>query len=844
MRTDWVQNNFLSGTLDERAAGRVETDSYNNGALVLENVEPVHLGGVRVRRGLRYVHKLPNKLTRITSGVTVTAPNGGTTANANDDDESSVVTTTNNVGTTTPYIVLHYDLGSSKPIIFVDALGIRSSGGSSTEFRLEYSTDNVAWSLLTDNLNQDNFELVDTTARNYRRGLGSPDIPVNARYVRLVKIGGTDMGAVTITVTGLNVWQDSGVISEVRNVDFEVSTEEQYMAIFTDRTATIVRDGELVRFVSTPYVSDDLLELDADSDAETMVLVHGAYPPHILLREGETNHQCYEVDFDAVPLHDFNDADSPTPTSAVQVLTFASGWVQGDTFQIELQGARTGSIAFAGDTTATEQAATASNIARAVQKLYTVEGYTGVSCARTGALTYTVTLADASANTYELMTAVGVSAAGSAVITVTQSAAGSPRAEPAWSETRGYPRTVAFYEGRLWFGGTQSLQQTLFGSEVFNILNFEVSEGLADEPIIVPITGSQLNSINALFAGRSFQIFTGGGEYRFVKPQGVPIVPGDKPVLQTGNGAKKIRPTTIDGATQFVQRTGKAIRDFRFNFEEDAFDSLGVSSLAPHLINNVVDLAAWNGSREDEIGLVFVVNGDGTVAVLNSRKEAQIQAWVRWTTQGLFKSVGVVFEDIYFSVARTIDGVDGLYLEIGDSTCRTDCALKPTSFSELNDTQTLVGLGSLFPLIGEEVRVRANGYSLPSTTVADTGSITVDMVDITSCEVGLNYNPTVTPMPLNTMVPNGPTFMNKRRIVQVWVKVKDTLGLRINGRPIADRAFDIDSFDAPNAVPVSGNFKISENTGWEDKQDKLVTFDQVDPLPFEILAIKVQMESS
>jgi hypothetical protein len=301
---------------------------------------------------------------------------------------------------------------------------------------------------------------------------------------------------------------------------------------------------------------------------------------------------------------------------------------------------------------------------------------------------------------------------------------------------------------------------------------------------------------------------------------------------------------TIDGATQFAQRTGKSIRDFRFNFEEDAFDSLGISSLAPHLINGVVDLAVWNGSRVDEIGLVFVVNGDGTVAVLNSRKEAQIQAWVKWTTPGEFKAVGVVFEDIYFSIARTIDGVDGLYLEMGDPDYRTDCAIKTQALSQINDTQTLVGLGALFPLTGEEVRVRVNGYSLPVATVSQFGSITIDMVDMEEVEVGLDFNPTVTPMPLNTMTPRGPTFMDKRRIVGVWVKVRNTLGIRINGKPIPDRKFDINAFDAPAAVPVSGNFKLDESTGWDYTDDKIVTFDQVDPLPFEILAIKVKMESS
>src|ERR1044072_327845 len=94
-----VQTAFLSGVLDPRASARVETDAYQQGMLRGINIEPVHLGGVRRRRGLPYRRKLPNALTLIT-GITATAPKGGTANNAKDDDESTLVTTTSTVGTT------------------------------------------------------------------------------------------------------------------------------------------------------------------------------------------------------------------------------------------------------------------------------------------------------------------------------------------------------------------------------------------------------------------------------------------------------------------------------------------------------------------------------------------------------------------------------------------------------------------------------------------------------------------------------------------------------------------------------------------------------------------------
>ena len=142
----------------------METDAYQQGLLEGVNIVPVHLGGVRRRPGLVYRALLPNQLTRISSSVTVTAPQGGTTANANDDDETTALTTTNNVSTTDPYVVVRYDLGSAKAVLFADVIGIKSDGGSSTQFAIQYSTDDAAWTTLGAALST-----VDTTERSYRR---------------------------------------------------------------------------------------------------------------------------------------------------------------------------------------------------------------------------------------------------------------------------------------------------------------------------------------------------------------------------------------------------------------------------------------------------------------------------------------------------------------------------------------------------------------------------------------------------------------------------------------------------------------------------------------------------
>lgn len=827
-RSHTVQTSFLSGVLDPRATGRIDTDAYNQGLLVGVNVEPVHLGGVRRRRGLKYLATMPNQLTRISSGITPTAPRGGTAANANDATESTVLSTVTNVSTLDPYVVVHYDLGTAKAVLFADVVGIASTGGSSTQFAIQYSADNVTFTTLGSA-----FAALDTTDRSYRVAG-----PITARYWRVAKIGGTDMGSVTIDLMDFTLWQDSGTVSAGRAFSFEVSTDERYTAIFTDRSLTVFNDGTVVGRQPSPYTSADLSELDAASNAETMVVVHEDYNIKFLVRESTTNFQLFSPIFSNIPQVDYGDSSSPAPTSDVQVLTFDAAWVDGNSFQLALEGSRTANIAYAGD-----NVTTAANIAREVQKLGSVQSFTGVSCARTNTREFTVTFAAGSADAYDRISGAGVGS--TAPITVSHSVTGVARREPLWSATRGYPRTVEFFEGRLYFGGTRSRQQSLVSSQVNNILEVSVGDGLDDDGVFVTLNGRQLNAIQGLFAGRSLQLFTSGGEFRYAKEQGVPITPADVPVNQTQYGSAKIRPVTIDGATIYIQRNKKSVRDFRFDINENAYNSLGISALCPHLIYDVKDLAAYNGSAIDEISLVLVVNGtnpdtsddafpEGTVAVFNSRKEQSIQAWCIWVTDGKFKTVNTILQDIYFLVERSINGTTKLFFEKGDPNFYTDAGFSRTGAA----TTTITGVDHLN---GKELRVRADGFVLESQTPV-AGAVTIELAS-EDVELGLNFDPEVTPMPLQTLTPVGSNFLRKRRVVNIRVRVRKTLGLLCNERPLPDRFFDQINFDEA-ATPFSGVHKIEETTNWDEAQDKLVSFTQVDPLPMEILAIDVQLESN
>ena len=83
----------------------------------------------------------------------------------------------------------------------------------------------------------------------------------------------------------------------------------------------------------------------------------------------------------------------------------------------------------------------------------------------------------------------------------------------AWSSSKGYPRTCTFHEGRLYFGGSKSLPNTLFASKVAEFFNFKSAEALDDDAMLVTMNTDSVNAITALRSGRDLQIFTKDAEF-------------------------------------------------------------------------------------------------------------------------------------------------------------------------------------------------------------------------------------------------------------------------------------------------------------------------------------------
>lgn len=400
-------------------------------------------------------------------------------------------------------------------------------------------------------------------------------------------------------------------------------------------------------------------------------------------------------------------------------------------------------------------------------------------------------------------------------------------AEAVWSATRGWPRTCTFHGGRLWFGGSKQKISTVWGSVVNDFFNFSRGTGLDDEGLFDTLDTDQYNAITGIYSGRNLQVFTSGGE--FYNPAKV-ITPKDSSwLMQTNYGAKKIRPVSVDGSTLYVSRNGRALRQFIYNFNEDAFVSINALLMAEHLVTDIRALDVQKGTLDNISDFVFMIDSNGNCLVLNTMRSEDILGWTHWTTQGTFVDCSVVGDIVYFLVLR--DGT--YYIEKLNPATYTDHNTVKTSGTPFSTVETL----EESPMKLKVHKVVADGAMQNDATPNASGVVTLLRPALTA-EVGLGYTVTVKTMPINFQDREGQTVNNRKRVLKTVLRVYNTKGAMVQGDLLQGRRFPIVFNNIED--PYTGALEIS-HLGFSRINSVEVT--QSDALPFHLLQIESETEA-
>lgn len=421
-------------------------------------------------------------------------------------------------------------------------------------------------------------------------------------------------------------------------------------------------------------------------------------------------------------------------------------------------------------------------------------------------------------------------------------------AEPAWSVTRGYPGVCTFHQNRLWLAGSTALPTTIWGSKVSGFFDFGLGTSVADDALADTLDTDQYNKITNIFSGRELQLFTTGGE--FIN-KAIIITPTDSEWRkQTGYGSLRMRPLSIDGATLFVDSSQRTIRQFIFDFNEGNNVSINLSLLSSHLIKNVVAMSAIKGTQFDVGDYVYVVNEDGSCAVLNTMRNEQISGWTHWETEGNFKDVSVVDKDVYFLIERkgefflelltentytdhnvtipgTMPDTDNIVMSTSNIVHNGDNIVFTNTSTGIPLTEVATDYNGLFS--ETEFKVVADFSIMPDAKYEGTpgdNKFTISRVAY-RIEVGLNFLTSVITLPASSETQKGVTLYRRKRIVKVDINVLESLGVYARNILAPDREFTVILDEAPE--PFTG-FKELYLLGY----DRLTTVEihQLEPLPF------------
>jgi len=408
----------------------------------------------------------------------------------------------------------------------------------------------------------------------------------------------------------------------------------------------------------------------------------------------------------------------------------------------------------------------------------------------------------------------------------------------AWSNTAGYPQAIGFFEDRLVFAGSKAQPQTYWASKSGDYYNFGQSVPLADDDAITgTLASGQMNGIKAIVSFGEIVMLTSGGEYR-VSGGGENFTPTNQQArAQEYRGINDLTPVVIGGRIVYVQQHGGIVRDLAYSYDVDKYTGDDVSILAAHLFDGHSIVGMTYQQIPDSV--VWCVREDGVLLGMTYVKEQDVYAWHRHTTQGQFIdvcSIGGTNEDELWAVIKRgnnycVEQMSARF--ISDDTADQFYVDSGFSYSG-SAVSTIPGLTWL---AGKTVQVLADGHKLADTTVANNGTLTLDHA-YSKISVGLEYDTVIQTLPVEMSGQDGTWGSRKKRIQNMMVMFKETVGGKFG---FADNAMDEIKWRSTEAwgTPVAlynGKKKITlPQANYEDTL--MLTIKQDAPFPMTVLSI-------
>lgn len=431
---------------------------------------------------------------------------------------------------------------------------------------------------------------------------------------------------------------------------------------------------------------------------------------------------------------------------------------------------------------------------------------------------------------------------------------------------------VTFWQGRLIYGGFSERPNRLAMSVSDDYDSFDLgttdtsaaTNANDDRAIYRTTASSARNDIYWLAgAGTNLIIGTSASEFQVSGASGL-ATPNSTAVRQaTNRGSINATPALVDNQVFYIQRSGRKVRQFIYQLDNDGYVSKDISIISDHLTQTGLKSLTY---QQDPNSVLWALRDDGQIVGWTAEREQEVIGAHRHILGGSYNGGIAQVLDIttvsalnqqqdrlWMLVRRTINGVTRQYIEVmapeyepgvyedstdADRRSIVKYAIFVDSALILSSPSPVTTISGLGHLEGETVSVLVDGKAQANKAVSG-GSITLDWEGFYIC-VGLPYRTRIETMRPIIPLRSGSAMTKQMRIDSANVKFYKTVGGYIGtGIGEAQKIPNVTaaSYGVTDEATELFSGDISIPLYSRSEKSDTIYFEQTEPYPMGILGI-------
>jgi hypothetical protein len=403
--------------------------------------------------------------------------------------------------------------------------------------------------------------------------------------------------------------------------------------------------------------------------------------------------------------------------------------------------------------------------------------------------------------------------------------------EGAWSDYRGFPRTVTFHEQRLAWAGTEFQPQNIWFSASADFTNH--TPGVEDaDAINITIASDQMNAINWIASTTVLLVGTSSGEFRISGGSDDILTPTSVSAKNVSNVGSlvNIKGIRVNNVILYPQTAARKLVELRYYFEEDAYIGKNLSLISEHITEGGMTECAY---QQEPDSTFWMVRADGVLLSMTYERREKVEGWAKQTIAGTdvaVESIAVIpsadesKDELWAIIKMTIDGNTVRYVEY-----LTDDVWGMDHYLSYNGSP-VTKIAGMEHIEGEIATIVGDEALYPNETI-DAGRFEIDE-SAETIHVGIPFSGEVKTLRPEVMLQNGSTYNLTKAFSKIVITLYESLGGIINGETL----LQIDPEQAMGEAqdPITDDIDITD-LGWDAKGQ--ITLLQEVPFQFSVQSI-------